>query len=324
VIRRPSAEWSVQVGFDRTHSRFATFVLAPFTYGGNATVGGPFLARSGEDIGAIYGRRFVTSCAELPAVVQSSCGDGRPFQRNDDGFIVWVGSDANGQAFSWRDGITRNLWGQHLASAAAPWGVPLNWGAPILVRDSIICFASPNPLCPAAQSRLGVATPQEQISVASSVRWGRLSVYAMMQGILGRSVWNEARQLALLNGVGRDADQQGRSAETGKPYGYYGRAAPPDNNGYGGLYDILAPNNFSVERADFLKLREIVVSWDVGLVGRARWTVSMVGRNLLTLSPYRGLDPDLPAFDVAGQLVGIDAVGIPDPRTIGVSLGVRF
>src|SRR2546430_15323988 len=62
---------------------------------------------------------------------------------------------------------------------------------------------------------------------------------------------------AHLDFLSKDVDQVGKSVASAKPIGYYYRAARPDNNnGLGGLYDILFPNSFSVEKASYAKLRD--------------------------------------------------------------------
>jgi hypothetical protein len=61
--------------------------------------------------------------------VQSQCGDGKAYQVNDQGWLVWVG-DGN----SWKDGITKNLWQTKLPAALSPWNYPLNFGMPIVDR----------------------------------------------------------------------------------------------------------------------------------------------------------------------------------------------
>jgi hypothetical protein len=299
---------------------FGTLNVPPFTFGSQA-----FLAREGERFGTMYGRRFASSCAELPAAFQAQCGDGKPFQPNDDGLVVWVGSAA-GTPSSWRDGITHNLWGQSLPAPQAPWGVPLNWGAPIVVRDTSCVFA-PSPTCAGMQLPLGTGVPSSQLSLSTTVSWKRLSFFALLQGTMGRSVWNQGRQRAYLAGTSPELDQAGKTTETAKPMGYYWRAGPADGQlGYGGLYDAGFANSRFVENADFAKLREVALTWDAGSVlGAGQWTIRIVGRNLFTFTRYRGLDPEVPVTTgLAGDPTAVDSYLFPNPRTIGASIGVRF
>ncbi|MCA1481333.1 hypothetical protein I6F37_41125, partial [Bradyrhizobium sp. NBAIM08] len=59
----------------------------------------------GERYGNVYGKKFVTSCAEFTPQFQAMCGEGKDWQKNSDGFIVWIGSGN-----SIHDGVTKNLW----------------------------------------------------------------------------------------------------------------------------------------------------------------------------------------------------------------------
>lgn len=317
LIRRANVEWSWRIAIDRSSATFERLTVPPFSYGFPAH----FVAREGERVGEFYGRRFVTSCAELPASFRASCGDGLDFQRNDDGLIVYAGAGR-----TWRDGITDNLWGTQLAGAQAPWGVPLYWGAPITVRDTM-CVAAPNPMCAGLQSSLGNAIPESQIGVSTSFRLGRLSIFALLNGQLGREVWNASRQWSYLAMTNPDLDQRSETVETARPIGYYLRPGPADGfSGMGGLYDILAPNNWFVEDASFVKLRELAVTLSLGRVGSlGNWSISVTGRNLLTFTGYGGLDPEVPlSLPNFGGFNSADDMAVPPARSFGVTLSAAF
>jgi hypothetical protein len=117
-----------------------------------------------------------------------------------------------------------------------------------------------------------------------------------------------------------------------KPIGYYYRAGPPDNNnGIGGLYDILGPNNFSVEKASYAKLRELLLSYRIGPIGGVGdWVVNVAGRNLFTLTGYRGFDPEVGIGTSAGGQINsaavnaVDAFTFPNLRTFSAGLSTAF
>jgi hypothetical protein len=285
-----------------------------------------FYARQGERYGTFYGREYVRSCGQLPTAFQADCGGSNSsFQINDDGFVVWVG-----QGNTWRDGITRNLWETSLPGANAPWGVPMNWGMPIIIRDTV-CITTPSTTCPAQLRPLGNALPDWQFSGSTNFQIGRFTVYALMQGVLGKKVFNEGFQWSHLNFITRDIDQAGRTPETAKPSGYYWRAGSADGQtGLGGLYDVLGSpsTSFYVESAAYAKLRELMVSYTIGPIGGVgNWTASLVGRNLFTITNYRGFDPEV------GQAGGtasssavnaVDAFSYPNPRTLTFALSTSF
>ena len=107
-----------------------------------------------------------------PASIASQCGSGRAFQRNDDGYIVWVG-----EGNSPRDGITENLWQAQLPGSASPYsGVAMNWGMPIILRDEANNAA--------LQVPLGHALPDYKLSMTHNMAFRKLSAYVLLDGTL--------------------------------------------------------------------------------------------------------------------------------------------
>ncbi len=129
-------------------------------------------------------------------------------------------------------------------------------------------------------------------------------------------------------------DQRGKSVAAAKPIGYYYRAPAPDATGNGGFYDILAPNSFSVEDGSYAKLRELMVSYHVGTIsGFGDWDVSLIGRNLFTITGYRGFDPETGISETSanvtntagsGAINNVDAFAFPNLRQFTIALGTNF
>jgi hypothetical protein len=107
------------------------------------------------------------------------------------------------------------------------------------------------------------------------------------------------------------------------------------------LYDQLLPNNYSVEKATYAKLRELMVSYHVGQIsGVGDWGVSLVARNLFTITKYRGFDPEIgigtfaPQPGLAGGSSGgqgasgainaVDAFSFPNARSFTVGVTTSF
>jgi hypothetical protein len=279
-----------------------------------------FRIAEGERFGTFYGRRFLTDCSQLEEGFRSQCGDGRAFQRNSDGLIVWTGA---GNAVT--DGITKNLWNANLPGTQAPWGVPLAWGHPIIERV-------PNAFGAAAQVPLGRALPDYRVAGSSNFSVGRVSAFALVDAAIGQSVYNQSRHWSYLDFLSRDQDQTGRSVGDAKPTSYYYRAGQPDNSaGIGGLYDVLGPNNFFTEKASYAKLREVTVAYRVGRVLGARdVTVGLTGRNLRTWTKYKGFDPEVGLVGTqagsfgSGALTAVDAFTFPNLRTFSMNVSARF
>ncbi|HEX8850070.1 MAG TPA: SusC/RagA family TonB-linked outer membrane protein, partial [Gemmatimonadaceae bacterium] len=256
--------WTTRFNYSRNRAMVTKLNVVPFFIGtdlqGTSTM---FRVSEGERYGTFYGHQFVTSCSQLPVTpsvnYQSMCGGaGMPFQKNDEGYIVWVGQGNNPGM-----GITDNLWNAILPGGQAPWGAQLAWGMPMLVRDN--CASG---ICPASVRPLGHSLPDYRVGMSHTLTWKGLSLYGLVDGAFGGRAYNQGRHWSYLDFLSHDVDQAGKSLQTAKPIGYYYRVGPSDNNsGVGGFYDILGPNSRFVENASFAKLRELSASYHFGNVG---------------------------------------------------------
>jgi len=338
IINRTDLSYSVRGTYDRSYATITKLNVPPFTFGSGAQgTDKLFLAKEGERYGTFYGRKYATKCSDLPGALASSCGAGLDFQRNSDGYIVWIGA-GNSPA----DGITKNLWQAKLPTTSPYYtarnagengkmhpSVDLNWGMPIVIRDSVgIAQLLP----------MGNSLPKYRWGISQTFRFKSFSAYALLDAAIGRSVYNQGRGWAFLDFLSKDDDQRGKSVEDAKPLGYYYRAGQPDGGGIGGLYDILGPNSRMVEDASYKKLREASVAYHFGAVPGVRgdWTLSVVGRNLKTWTRYTGFDPEVGFGGVSGSggsgsnssgsavINAVDAFTFPNTRTWTFSLSTSF
>jgi TonB-linked SusC/RagA family outer membrane protein len=311
LIQRRDLSWSTRFIYSRNRSVVTQLGVPTYFFGagnqGNTTM---FKVAQGERYGTFYGHKFVTHCSELPAPFNADCGGAASsYQLNDEGFIVWVGSGN-----SWRDGITKNLW--ESSHPAGAFGVIENWGMPILIRKNAVPALLP----------LGNALPNFQFAVTQDVTWRRFSLYALVDASIGQSVFDEGFAWAHLDFLSKDVDQTGKSLATAKPIGYYWRTNSADGfTGLGGYYDQLGPNNYNVEDASFAKLRELSLSYRIGPIsGTGDWTVSLIGRNLFTLTGYRGFDPEVGIAAGEGNSAALNAVDdFTFPNLRSFTLAVR-
>ncbi len=338
VFRKRNSSWTMHFNYDRNRAVITALDEPPFTFGTNAqAAGGIFLAQVGERYGNFYGRKFATSCSDLPAPFNTQCGGaGSQFQKNDDGFIVWTGGHSLGE------GITENLWQSGLmpcvsstgaliqvqgaknclaqgGTVNAPFSNATGWGMPIVLRDSS---------GGATTNLLGNSLPNFRLSTTQTFNYKRFFVYGLFDGSFGRRVFDEGRQWAYGDLQLAATDQVGRSVEEAKPLGYFWRTGPQENKGVGGLYDVLGPNNNSVEDASYIKLREVNLSYNVGPVSHfGDWTVSFIGRNLKTWTKYKGFDPEVgrSGGDSGSAIVNaLDYFNFPPLRTFTVALATKF
>jgi TonB-linked SusC/RagA family outer membrane protein len=338
IIQRTNINYSIRGSYDRSFATITKLNVPPYTFGSLAQgTDKLFLAKEGERYGTFYGRKYASQCSDLPAALAASCGAGLDFQTNSDGYIVWVGK---GNAPT--DGILKNLWQAKLpgnspfyttrnagdATKLHP-SVDVNWGMPIVLRDSVGI----------AQLRpMGNALPKYRYGISQTFRFKNLTAYALLDAAIGRSVYNQGRGWAFLDFLSKDDNQAGKTVETAKPLGYYYRAGQPDNTGLGGLYDILGPNSRMVEDASYKKLREASLAYHIGNMPgmNGDWTVSVVGRNLKTWTRYTGFDPEVGFGAVSGSggsganssgsavINAVDAFTFPNTRTWTFSLNTSF
>jgi hypothetical protein len=327
LIQKRDLQWSTRVIYDRNRSVITQLDVPPIFEGADLQgTNSIFQIKVGERLGTFYGHRFITSCSELPAPFNGDCGGPTSaFQRNDEGLLVWVGRGNNPGM-----GITDNLWETKISNpgkdaSVTPWGITeLNWGMPILLRDNNGA---------ALNVPLGNALPDFRFAVTQDLRYKRFSLYALLDASIGQKVWNQGFHWAHLDFLSNDVDQVGKPIQDVKPIGYYWRTSPADGfTGLGGFYDQLAPNSYTVEDASYAKLRELLFSYHIGPISHTGdWEISIVGRNLFTITGYRGFDPEV-GLSGGSQLAGagsgainaVDAFTFPNLRTFTIGLSSTF
>jgi TonB-linked SusC/RagA family outer membrane protein len=323
IITTRNVNYTARVTYDRIRSTVTELFIPPYNFGSGAQgAGSTFRIETGVPFGTMYGRKFVTECNQLPTGFTGQCGgSGQAFQKNRDGFIVWTGA---GNELT--DGVTRNLWNANLPAAQAPWGVQAAFGHPLIQRDTQFVLNNPGLVQP-----VGQVLPTYRWSTSHTFSYKRLSLNGLIDATVGRTVHNQGLGWSLLDFLYVQGDQNGQSTATALPQSYYYRAGPPESAaGLGGLYDVLAPNGFSVEDATFARLRELVARYDIGKVaGIGNWNVSLIGRNVFTWTKYRGFDPEVGIQGNSGQagsgvLNAVDNFTFPNIRTVTFSLGTSF
>jgi TonB-linked SusC/RagA family outer membrane protein len=334
LITSRDVVWTTRLAYDRNRAYITALDVPEFT---RTTASSRFEFRVGERLGQVWGKYFLTDCAQLEPQFAAQCGGpGSQYQRNSDGYIVWTGG------FLPSEGITRNLWQSAnpgcLSSTGAvlnqtgrvncenaggtvnnPWAIPLtNWGMLIVMRDST---GSPQ------QNRLGNTSPDFRLSMSHNINWKRLTVYALLDGNYGNRLFNQEIHWSLGDYQVRYEDQDGKSVETAKPMGYYWRAPSPDNgSGVGGFYDVLGGNNQTVQKGSYTKLREVSLGYQLGAIrGIGDFSLTLVGRNLYTITDFLGWDPEVGGSVLESAGFGnVAAFQYPQTRTFTFTIGTRF
>jgi hypothetical protein len=88
-----------------------------------------------------------------------------------------------------------------------------------------------------------------------------------------------------------------------------------------------------IEDGTFVKLREITLSYDVptkflaksaALAGVDGMSLSLSGRNLVTLTNYSGFDPEVSQFGSQAIRTNVDVAPYPPSRSLWLNVNVRF
>lgn len=289
VIRRPNFTWRTGFVADRSRNRITEFNRSCFVTG---TIG---FRCAGETLGNMYGFSFMRDAKELPASIGAR---GNEFQVNDDGLLVWVGA---GNTF--KEGETKRLWGTSTTIGSGVY----RWGQPITAVDS---------LGNAAVVRIGDGNPDFRMGWSNTIGWGGVQLFMLWDAQMGGDVYNQTRQRMYQYARHTDVDQAGKAQELKKTTDYYVA-----------LYAAASPTDWFVEDASFVKLRELSLkyrlprSFNVALsrLGAEQASISLIGRNLLTFTNFKGYDPE-----VGSVLNRIDSFDYPRYRTLTGSVEIIF
>lgn len=318
--------WTARVNWDRSDQKITELGVPPYR-GGNY---GEFFYREGEPLGSYWGNRWVTSCTELHPDVQASCN--AEFQRNDDGYLVWVGAGN-----SYDQGISNRLWG----TEGEVNGRPYEFGMPVKAlecerrREDGGLVNLPAAACtqelPAGFTsqqlkdfvRIGDTTPDFALSLSTNLRYKNFTVYALLDSEFGHDMYFQTGQWTMRELASGEVDQAGKSDQTKKPIKYYSL-----------LYNVNEVNSYYIRDGSYLKVRELALGYTfnrdqvrslLGFMGLQGATIRLVGRNLLTFTDFPGYDPEASEGTGGSDVIGrTDAYNYPNFRTITAVVDLTF
>ena len=317
AIDRQDMGLQFRLNWDKTKQEVTRLDVPDFTQG-------TFFVSEGRPLGELWGEVLATACEQLAPVGISASTCAANFQINDDGLLVPVG----GANFT--DGFTQKLWGTTVTVDAEDGERTYPWGHPIYVQDRSPACVAKNPTDYMDKCRLteflpyGNTTPDFNASFATNFRYQGLSLNALLEASVGHMVYNNTAQWALRELRGEDVDQTGKPLEHNKPTGYASV-----------IYNVGSDNSWFGEPGDWLKVRELSLGYTLpssmvaGLFGGVfeRVTLNLIGRNLFTLTGYRGYDPEV---GIGGGSLGsetlnrVDSFGYPNFRTFTFSAELVF
>jgi hypothetical protein len=295
-VERPDFLWTGRLNVDRTTQKITHLGVPPYELVNERA---RIIIKEGEELGTFYGFKWARGCADLPANTDCSL-----FQMNDDGLLVYVG-----RGNDYRDGRIKKLWGT-VGTGAGLAGLAYEWGSPIKSIEG-------NEF-----TKIGSAQPNLNASFTQDMQYKNFGLTMLFDGEFGGMIMNQTRQWGSRTSVA-SIDQRNKPAELEKPLPYYGATK---------LYAGNIRNDWFVEKADFIKLRELSLRYTFtrdnlpAFLRLTRATVNLTGRNLKTFTGYIGHDPEVgkSSFGGSAAIGRIDEYFYPNYRSLGLDIELVF
>ncbi len=183
---------------------------------------------------------------------------------------------------------------------------------------------------------LGSPHPDFTYGLNLNFTYSNLDISMQLYGEQGKEIWNQTKWWTdfrgSFNGMKSETALYDSWREEGDTMSDV--SAPVQETGYFGYATGGVPNSYFVEDGSYLRVRSFQVGYTVpsSLVGVSRFRSLRIyaqAENLLTITGYSGLDPDIGATQSAENVggagttnFGIDGGAYPTPRifTVGVNL----
>jgi TonB-linked SusC/RagA family outer membrane protein len=155
---------------------------------------------------------------------------------------------------------------------------------------------------------IGNPNPDFTGSIVNEVTYKKLSLRAQVDFVKGVNVFNADFRTRQGVGNGKVAEQEQRGTI---PRGF--------------ITGVYAIEEWRVDKGDYVKLRELSLSYNLGKVAFANnLSINFSGRNLISWDDYKGYDPEVNAAGQSTLLRGIDFGSTPIPRTFSFGIKADF
>ncbi|HEX6576062.1 MAG TPA: SusC/RagA family TonB-linked outer membrane protein, partial [Gemmatimonadaceae bacterium] len=252
LIQRPNLNYTMTLTAERSRQKIDELNRAPFRVGSASQNQNIFYYKAGEQMGVIYGHRWVRSFEELlDNPLNADVDVHEAFELNDDGFIVAKG--------------TRGTLDERAIRYVDPTG-----------NDNV---------------KIGDVNPDFSFGLANTIRFHGLTLYGLLDGTKGGNIYNFTKQWMFQDMRHAELDQSGKAPENKKAIDYYqvGFYDALEPNSYfieDGSYVKLRELSLSYALPQKLlsPLRFLGAGRSVRL--------AVIGRNLKTWTKYSGFDPE--------------------------------
>jgi TonB-dependent starch-binding outer membrane protein SusC len=170
------------------------------------------------------------------------------------------------------------------------------------------------------QVKIGDATPKFSMSFFNDLTiFKNLTATVQLDWVHGAQAYNQSRQWLYRDRLHKDFDREVTiNGETGAFVNFWSS-----------LYKTNMANNYYVEDASYIRLRNVGLTYDFSKLINSSLVKGCVlgisGRNLFTISDYTGIDPEATGTNVNNPLNrGVDLWTFPNMKTYSVSLNLNF
>ncbi|HEX6967075.1 MAG TPA: SusC/RagA family TonB-linked outer membrane protein [Gemmatimonadaceae bacterium] len=285
VIEHPNFSYEFTLTGQHTRQHIDSLGAPPFQVNAGGQGQGIFYYKQGEDLGVIYGVKWVTDYSQLldnPANAGMTLADAQAqYTKNALGYVVLK------------------------STKGTPDEAPIKY----VTKDG------------ASQVVIGNTNPDFTWGWANTVRFKHFTVYALFNGTQGGQVYNFSKQWMFQDGRSGDLDQSKRKPEDRIAAGFYQNGLynvlTPDSyfvedGTFVKLRELSVNYQFSNSTLHSLGLDHWVRSLKLALIGR----------NLKTWTNYSGFDPE--AGSGGDAAFRIDGFRYPTFRTISGQIEIGF
>jgi TonB-linked SusC/RagA family outer membrane protein len=296
IIKNKNINWNINLTLDQVNQKITQTDVPEVALDIIVNNSEVFIIRPNTDIGTIEGNDWVTSLDQMKNQLPTgkTIND---YALNSEGYVILKGTEGVAE-------IVKN-------------------GKIIVDGEKPILLDQNNDGVP-DRVNIGNFNPDFNFSFFTKFTYKNLGLTMLWNWKQGGDVYNLTRQYMYINYTHGDIDQSAVPDYKKKTVDYYAT-----------FYNFSQFNKRFVEDGTYLKLRELSLYYNIKdknssfLRGMKikNMKISCLGRNLLTLTKYKGWDPEVSARENNGSLnnsYALDNFSYPNFRTYSVSFEFTF
>jgi TonB-linked SusC/RagA family outer membrane protein len=177
---------------------------------------------------------------------------------------------------------------------------------------------------PGDRTVIGNAQPKFIYGLTNSFSFMNIDFSFFLQGSKGNDIFNASR----IDTEGM-FDSKNQTTDVLRRWERPGMVTDiPRASGSGSTYNVHNSTRF-VEDGSYLRLKSVTLSYNlpktfIQKVGLGKAAVYVTGQNLLTITKYKGFDPEVNAYGNSGVELGVDYGTYPQSKTVIFGINLEF